>query len=107
MEGAATVPPSSRTIWPGSSSSEQFPSRSASCATRGSVMSILISHPGRLESGQIGHVRRLAVERAGERRHALRVRLGVKGDGDAVVAATEARQLEQKVTCGLPLTHCT
>jgi hypothetical protein len=58
-------------------------------------MSILIPHPGRLESGQIGHVRRLAAERAGERRHALRVRFGVKRDRDAVGTATEARQLEQ------------
>src|SRR6185437_4525736 len=70
-------------------------------------MSILISHPGSPESGQMGHVRGLAAERAGERRHALRVRLGVKRDGDAVGTATQARQLEQQVTCRLALPHCT
>src|ERR1044072_3718815 len=85
-----------RTCCPGCSSREWWTSKSASFATRGSDMSILISQTRPLESGQNGRVLR-AFDRPREDRLAGRVGLGAECDLHAVGAFAQLRELEEQV----------
>src|SRR6266550_5930829 len=69
-------------------------------------MSVLISHPARLEDRPNGTCP-LGAEGARERGRAIRIALGVKRHGHPVRTAPQLRQLEENVPCRLALARGT
>src|SRR6476469_1883271 len=70
--------------------------RSASLVTRGSVMSVLISHPAGLEDRPKGPCP-LGAERPRESGSAVGIALRVKRHGDPIRPVLQLRQLEENV----------